>query len=568
MKNLSARWLPYHLLLLLVLAVPAAWGQAPAWQLAVGASSASTSINNTSLVRATAPGASGNVYLAGQFVGTLGLGGLTLSSAGSTDIFVAKWNPTTGFVWAQRAGGAGPDNAAAVAVSGNSVYVAGEFSGVAGFGSSSLTVNGTFSDAFVAKLTDAGTTATFGWAQRMGSTSADAATALAVSGTDVYVAGYAAGPASFGTLVVASAGGSDAFVAKLADAGSTSTFTWARLAGGTTNEIAYGVAVDGPNVYLTGHFSSPTASFGPVALAALGGTDIFVAKLTDSGPAASFVWAQRAGGFTNDYAFTVAVAGTAVYVVGRFDSLTAAFGGITLTNPASTGTDPEAFVAKLTDAGSSGSFVWAQRMGGTSTDIAVGLAVRSPYVYVAGHYSSATASFGPFTLANSTAMADVFLAKLTDAGPSSSFAWVQSAGGANFDFAYNVALAGSRVYVGGSVTPAASFGPVAIATPTATAVGFLAGLTDPNLTATTAALLPERIDLFPNPAHGRATVQLPASTSPATLTILDGLGRTLRTQTAAATAKTELDLTGLAPGFYAVRVAADGSSATQKLVVE
>jgi hypothetical protein len=90
------------------------------------------------------------------------------------------------------------------------------------------------------------------------------------------------------------------------------------------------------------------------------------------------------------------------------------------------------------------------------------------------------------------------------------------------------------------------------------------------LLATTPALRPESISLFPNPAHGRATVQLPAipGAATATLTILDALGRTLRTQTTATSANAELDLRGFAPGLYAVRLAAGTGSVMQRLVVE
>ena len=75
---------------------------------------------------------------------------------------------------------------------------------------------------------------------------------------------------------------------------------------------------------------------------------------------------------------------------------------------------------------------------------------------------------------------------------------------------------------------------------------------------------------FPNPAHGRTTVHLPPipGTTTATLTLLDALGRTLRTQTAATNARTELDLTGLPVGLYALRATAGSSTATRRLVLE
>jgi hypothetical protein len=54
----------------------------------------------------------------------------------------------------------------------------------------------------------------------------------------------------------------------------------------------------------------------------------------------------------------------------------------------------------------------------------------------------------------------------------------------------------------------------------------------------------------------------------ATLTLLDAMGRTVRTQAAATNARTELDLAGLPAGLYAVRVQPGGSTATRRLVVE
>jgi hypothetical protein len=146
------------LLVLLVLAGPAARAQAPTWQtaLAVGQASGSSSVNDV------AAAANGDLYLIGNFNGTISFGATSLTSAGTKNMFIAKWSQASAsFVWVQQAGGSGFDDARAVAVNGTSVYVVGSFSSpIAQFGSSALT-NAGDNDVFVAKLIDSGGTGSF-----------------------------------------------------------------------------------------------------------------------------------------------------------------------------------------------------------------------------------------------------------------------------------------------------------------------------------------------------------------------------------------------------------------------
>ena len=72
-------------LLLVLLARSAVHAQAPTWQTAVAAS------GNTSIVNATAVDASGNVYVAGEFTGTVSFGNVSLVGAGDVDVFVVKF---------------------------------------------------------------------------------------------------------------------------------------------------------------------------------------------------------------------------------------------------------------------------------------------------------------------------------------------------------------------------------------------------------------------------------------------------------------------------------------------
>ena len=547
-------------LLLLLLNSVLAQAQAPVWQTAIATG------GGGSRVEATVTDASGNVYVAGGFSGTVNFGNTTLVSAGSSDIFVAKWSSTSGsFAWAQRAGGSDYDYAAALALNGSNVYVTGAFIGTAGFGTTSLTSTGSF-DVFVAKLNDAGSSASFSWAQRAGGNSGDFCYAVAVNGPNVYVAGFSdSSTVALGSITLTNTSSNNGFVAKLLDAGNAVTFAWAHSFGNGFTRSP--LAVTGANVYVGGAFGG-TATFGGFSLTSPG-TNVasgFMAKLTDAGSSSSFVWVQQASG-TGSTGLTALAMSTsgALYGAGYFSG-TAAFGGVGLTSVGGL----DGFVTKLIDGGSTGIFAWAQRAGGPGDDQANALTVSGSTVYVAGNFSGSTATFGATSL-NSSGSTDLFVARLNDVGNTSSFAWAQQAGGLGLDNATTMAVARNGViYVGGTVIPPAFFGSQTVTGPVNSEVGFLASLTDATGLATASPTALAGLTISPNPAHALATVQLlpiPGVTT-ATLTLFDALGRAVRTQTAATNARTELDLTGLSAGLYALRVQAGSAIATRRLMVE
>jgi hypothetical protein len=431
---------------------------------------------------------------------------------------------------------------------------------------------------FVAKLTAAGPTTSFVWVRQLSGTSGEVATSLAVSGSSVYVSGSFSSPTlAVGSTVLTNAGATDTFVARLTDAGTTASFSWALSFGSTGFDEAHGLAVSGSSLYLVGDFTSPILSLGTTALvnvAGSGGTaDVFITKLADAGTSASVVWAQRAGGTEAETGDAIAVSGTSLYVTGSFASVTATVGTFVLTNTSSgTGSTSDVFVARFTDAGPNATASWIQAAGGIGSDRPKGVAVRGINVYVAGYCGYPTANFGSTVLTNrGTGLgADIFVAKLTDTGPGTAFTWAQSAGGTSGEAAYSVTLTGNLVVAAGGTAPAATFGPLAVPPGAVSVSAFLASLTDPTLLATTAARGTLSFSLFPNPARAAATVQLPAvpGATTATLTLTDALGRVVRTETVPSGGRHELNLRGLAPGLYAVQVQADNSVGTQRLVVE
>lgn len=284
-------------------------------------------------------------------------------------------------------------------------------------------------------------------------------TATDASG-NVYLSGNMKGTASFGTIQLTSAGGNDAFVAKWSS--STNSFVWAQRAGGSGEDYARGIAMNGTNVYIVGTFFSKTATFGSLTLTNSNSnattSDLFVAKLTDAGSSSNFIWAQQAKGTNSEYANSIAINGSNVYITGEFYAEVCSFGTNTLVCAGAT-TSFNVFVAKLIDTGTTATFTWAKQS--VEDAGAKAIAVNGANVYLAGNFYAPTLTFGTIiststnnsTTSSSTGVTDdFFVTKLTDAGNTASFAWVQHAGGEGYDEATSLAVNGPNVYVAGGFT--------------------------------------------------------------------------------------------------------------------
>ncbi len=172
----------------------------------------------------------GNVYVTGNFTGTLTLGNPPLNgSTGAPSLFVAQFAPDGNTGWstalAAPSGGSGSSNGFGVACDTYSVVVAGDFTGQIAAGSATL-ASASGNDVLVAKL-DLGTGGLL-WAQQLGSSSDNEARGVAMDptvqdplGKSVAV-GWFSAPISFGTTAdggtapIASQGGKDVFVVRLA----------------------------------------------------------------------------------------------------------------------------------------------------------------------------------------------------------------------------------------------------------------------------------------------------------------------------------------------------------------
>jgi outer membrane protein assembly factor BamB len=215
--------------------------------------------------------ASGHVFIAGQLRGSVDVGTGPLTSLGSNDILVARFEPGGRALWARRFGDAGLQNVNGMATSpAGHVFVTGGFTETLDFGGQRL-FNPGAQDVFLARLDSEGRPL---WSRRFGDVSEQVADAVAVDPEgNAVIAGLFHGSVDFGGGALVSAGLADVFLARFSPGGQP---LWSRRFGGAGEQNATGLAVDGEgHIALAGNFE--------------GSIDLGGGSLSTSSPLASFV---------------------------------------------------------------------------------------------------------------------------------------------------------------------------------------------------------------------------------------------------------------------------------------
>jgi hypothetical protein len=393
----------------------------------------------------------GNYIITGEFSDAAIFGSTQISSLGSSDIFIVKYDQNENLVWVNSAGSPGYDYGRSVAVdNAGNVIVTGIFSGTVRFSALvSITSLGNF-DVFTAKYSGDGNLL---WVKSGGSGDFDYSTGITTDNlNNVIITGTFQSSISFDDSVVTSQQElEDIFIVKYDPDGNV---IWAHNSGGnyyysfssgvTTNNnneiIITGFAVDfiatqgspqiflnkyspdgsliweskaseaGPYgggvdvitddgfIYFVGSFSD-TISFGNISLISQSEVDIFIAKYDNNG---NPVWVIQdspaayifTGGITLDEAGNV-------YIIANRSQFLESPGEVI-----------DIFTAKYNR---DGILVWSKLSGSLDNDEAGSIAVDlNGDVLITGSYSD-NADFGNFILP-SLGSEDIFLAKLPSPG--------------------------------------------------------------------------------------------------------------------------------------------------------
>jgi hypothetical protein len=407
----------------------------------------------------------GNVYSTGWHTGSMdfdpGIGVSILTSNGSSDIFVTKFDAIGNFVWARNYGSTAADEGISITVSiDGSIYVTGHYQSTVGFGSTNLISQGSF-DCFALKLDSSGNVM---WARSFGGASTDFSSSITSDQAgNIYVGGTFGGTVDFdpgpGVLSLTSSGSTDIFICKL---NATGNLIWARALGGSITETLGDLEVDRNNrLYITGSFRS-TVDFdvnsGVQNRTANAGftNDNFIVKWDT---ASNFMWVHTFGSTGAESSKSMSITPSNELInVGNFSS-TVDFNpdSIAVFNLTAAGFNAM-YVLKLD---SNGSFVWAKGIGGIDNNAAFATrADDSGNVYLSGWFKD-TVDFDPnlgvFRLV-SLGNEDAFVMKMNHAGI---FDWAVQYGGTGFQNATSLAIRPTDNYllVGGVFNNAVDFDP-------------------------------------------------------------------------------------------------------------
>jgi hypothetical protein len=251
-----------------------------------------------------------NVIITGYYQGTVNFGGSLFTSAGSYDMFLAKFTSGLAHTWSKSFGDAGGSQfGSGVSTDGaESVYLCGYYTGTVNFGGSTLTGLGS-NDICVAKFNSAGT---HQWSKTFGDANNNVAYRISASPAgDVYITGFFVGAVNFGGGALTSLGNEDMFLVKLSTAGS---HLWSKRFGDASTQIGLAVAADNSAVYLTGD-GIGDVDFGGGNQHAFGGREAYFAKFQPDG---TWLWGRLFGDASDQYGTAVDVGAGYVALGGYF----------------------------------------------------------------------------------------------------------------------------------------------------------------------------------------------------------------------------------------------------------
>lgn len=329
-------------------------------------------------------------------------GSYFLSSNGSADGFIAKYDTSGNVIWAKKMGGGDVDfyNNITADPNGNIVATGSFLSSSVSIGNTSLTNTDNLNDLFVVSYDTSGT---FNWVKKYGGfcSSQNADITCDASGNIAITGFYFNSNIYFGNVAVTNAGDLDAFIALYNSAGS---LIWAKGVGSIDEEFGNAVAFDqNGNVIFGGVFKSQVLTIDTNNLSNSGLNDVF---MTSYSPSGSVNWAKKYGSIDDETIVEICIDTLGnIYTAGNYKSPFLFWDADSVYN---VGMNDMLF----NKFDSAGNHLWAKTTGGSGIDGPSCLAIDdSGNLYTTGWFYNNVINLDG-NIFNNLGSADIFVGKI------------------------------------------------------------------------------------------------------------------------------------------------------------
>ena len=264
------------------------------------------------------------------------------------------------------------------------------------------------------------------WVTQIGNATTDQAFDITYDGLgNVWIVGTFYGTLSVGSFTLNAVGGKDMYVAKLS--ASTGDVLFAESGGGINNEDSGKIEADAQgNIYVSG-IHDGNFTFGGQALSGYGGYDVYLLKLTNAG-AVSYISGYHGASTDSMQSMTIDNTNN-VYIVGVTTSTTVNFNGVNQNFTYPTGVYIHTLFTKF-DA--NGDYVYHQEVTANGEIVDCSTDALGNLYFIGN--TGGVSQFGTITV-TSDVSDDILLGKMLANG---TFDWVKSIGGTSTDKGYAI----------------------------------------------------------------------------------------------------------------------------------
>jgi hypothetical protein len=524
-------------------------------------------INEENISRVTCD-SKGNSLVVGKFSSsTLQLDSIVLTNTGTTgssDLFVAKYNPAGKILWAKSYGGIGNEYGTGITTDANdNVFFCGVFtSETFKVGPLTFTQNnntGIYADPFLVKLTPNGGVL---WGKRGNGEFLDKSQDVIADkdGNVIFSGTFSSSSILFESLKLTNTlqKTDEIFTVKY---DGTGKILWAKSFGGRGADYVTGIAKDtSNNIFIAGWYVGDSIKFAPQTLYSNGIANGYVTKVNASG---TVLWAKNIDGTKEDFATGISTDKKGnLFVSGYFKSPVLNIDTLKLDNIHKL-EESEAFFAKLNPDGNA---LFARTGGGIKADYTDDVVVdKNDNIYVGGHFSSDTLTFGNLQLIHTGSGSDIFIVKYNPAGIP---LWIKSATGSSNDVISDLVCdLSDNLFIAGYFESSTLAFENKTLTNLGSTDGFLVKIDATVVTAINKTVNDNQVIIYPNPFSDQTTIRVEQELTNATVRLLNTLGEEIE-RIHFSGKELQLNNKNLVPGIYIIQLSQNNCIINKKVVVQ